>query len=220
MKKGIISKNIGLLMEHFGIKNESQLAKLVGSPQTTINKLTSGVSVDPRISTLAPITEYFNISIDTLLQDNPNFEEIAQKFHNETNIPIIHLNELNEMFGDIVTLDHTNWPHWYPIRYNPDINYAIQIKYNQLSQPFNDSCLLIVDENCKLKNNYYFIFKHLSSNTISIKKIHFENGEQWLLALQNDLPPTKFNESEWQSLGMIKAKIVDMHDGSFINAGG
>lgn len=209
MKNDTISRNISLLMEHFNIKNESQLAKQVGMAQTTINKLTAGTSTDPRISTLMPIAQHFNIHIDTLFSENPSFT-------NDSSIPIITYDELNETYEDLDSLTTTNWPYWYPVPKKGGHYYAVQVFQGQILEPFHNSCLLIVENKQNWQDNTYCLAKHIASDSINIKKVYLENGDVWLTSLKPNLPPIKFDSYEWQHLGTIQAKLIDLAQGKFI----
>ncbi len=219
MKKGMISRNISLLMEHFNIRNESQLAKLVRMPQTTVNKLITGVSSDPRVSTLTPIIEHFKISLDTLLSDNPIFTPTSAS-QQDLLIPIATLDELGDIHTNLNSLKPDNWPQWYPIPKQSSLNYyAIQLTPKQLLPPFHDACIVIVKNESKLPQSGYCLLKHLHSNTVSLKKVFFDDSRQWLLALETGLPPTEFDAKKWNSLGVIQAFVTDMSHGSFVYVG-
>ena len=51
--------------------SESKLAKIIKVPKSTINRLTSGKTANPRVSTLIEIADYFNISLDQLMGKQP-----------------------------------------------------------------------------------------------------------------------------------------------------
>lgn len=218
MKKGIISRNIALLMEHFGVRNESQLAKQVSMPQTTINKLITGVSADPRISTLAPIIQHFNISMDTLLSENPIFSDLTKNnAFNFSLIPLINFDEIIDVYENIDSLTTTNWPHWYPI-HNPENKkyYAVNLSPDQFPKPFEQSSILIILKDSALLNNTYCINKHLSSNSTSIKKIFFDDGKQWLLALHPELPASEYNKN-CKILGTIQFTVNNMLNNNIVH---
>ena len=220
MEKGIISRNIGLLMEHFNIRNESQLAKQVGMPQTTINKLVSGVSADPRISTLTPIIEHFHISLDTLLNENPIFGRPKENQPLDILIPIISYDEAIDMYENLSSLNTSNWPNWFPIPHQKDKKYyAIHLTLQELSQPFDRTSVLVIKNNSTLQDNTYCIIRHIESNSINIKKVSFENGKKWLIALQPKIPAAEYNKQQWTSLGTIQAAITDLTDHNFISIG-
>jgi len=219
MKKGIISRNIGLLMEHFGIRSVAQLAKLIGMPQTTLNKLSSGISPDPKISTLTPLANYFNITIDTLLSEHPVFTHPEAQRQDNWFVPLISYDELPNIHGHLDSLTVNTWPQWHPIPAQEEqgaVYYAVHVIVKQIPPPFHEASVLIVKNDPKLINNSYVLIKHLTSQVVTIKKVVFDNGKQWLLPLQNELPISEFNAQEFQSLGTIQAFVTDISNGAFI----
>ncbi len=220
MKKGIISRNISLLMEHFNIRNESQLAKLVRMPQTTVNKLITGVSSDPRVSTLTPIIEHFKISLDTLLSDNPIFTQTSASQQSHLLIPVVTIDELVDIHPNLNSLKSNNWPQWYPIPKQSSLSYyVIQLTPKQLLPPFQDASIVVVKNESKLPQTGYCLLKHLDSDKVSLKKVFFDDSRQWLLALETGLPPTEYDAKKWQSLGVIQAFVTDVGHGDFIYVG-
>lgn len=204
-------------MEHFNVRNESQLAKQVGMAQTTVNKLITGVSADPRISTLTPIAEHFKIPLDTLLSENPSFTDIKENAPKDLFIPVLSYDELADIYDDLEALNMATWPYWYPIpQQDSQHYYGIRLTPKQLLKPFEQTSLLIIKNEPKLNNNTHCLVKHLSSNSINIKQVFFENGKPWLLPLQAELPTIEFNQEQWQLLGSIQARITDMVNGNFI----
>lgn len=65
----------------------SELAKLVDLPQPTVQRIATGVYKNPHISTLRPIAEFFNVTVNQL----KGFESIPFLFNKQTlrNIPLI-----------------------------------------------------------------------------------------------------------------------------------
>src|SRR5579863_3717042 len=61
---------ISQLMEECGTK-EAELARQVGIPQTTINRLLLGGTSDPRAYTLKPIADFFGVTIGQLCGFEP-----------------------------------------------------------------------------------------------------------------------------------------------------
>lgn len=220
MKKGIISRNIGLLMEHFAIANETQLAKLVGLPQSTINKLISGVSADPRVSTLVPIIEHFKLSFDTLFNEDPVFGPPKENQALDLLIPLISYEKIGAMYDSLENLNRKNWSHWYPIPAQEQTNYyALHLNPQQLLKPFDQTSLLIIRNESILLNNSHCLLIHLKSNVVTPKKIIFDNGKQWLLALQSEIPPSEFTNAEWKSLGIIEFSMMDLRRSTFTQSG-
>lgn len=59
---------------------EAHLAKIIGMPRATINKIATGKIVNPRSSTLNLIAKYFNITIDQLVGNEPLFDSRLKCF--------------------------------------------------------------------------------------------------------------------------------------------
>lgn len=219
MKRDNISRNIGLLMEHFEILSESQLARETGLGQATINKLVSGATEDPRLTTLLPIAERFNISLDTLVSDNPNFSpEENNKLDNKIiYIPIIQFYEINEMYNSLSALHLENWPYWIPFSKKKNSYFAVRINKESYVEPFNKASILILEITHNLTNGNYCLIKHIESNTISIMKTIKEAGQIWLFSLKKELPSFQYKKEDWQIFGLIRGLIIDMSEDNFFD---
>lgn len=186
-------------------------------PQTTINKLITGITADPRISTLLPIAEHFKIPLESLVKDAPTFSNTKQDGAEEQWIPIIAFDELSERYNKLHTLTAENWPNWFPIPKQDYHNYyAIQLQPQQLLTPFDQSSILIIKNHSTLTPNCFCMVKHIESNSLSVKKVLIDGGKEWLLALKTDLPSIEFDAEEWQVLGIIQAIIIDVSQGEFL----
>lgn len=91
------------LMEHFKM-TEADLCRGVSLPQTTINRLLTGQTSDPRISTLAALAEFFDISLDQIIGKeglvlNPSYNQAKGSI-----VPIIDWTNLQ------VWLTHKSYP--------------------------------------------------------------------------------------------------------------
>jgi|GEM_PF-2492081 len=61
-----IGKIVRQLMDHANM-SEADLSRGVNLPQTTINRLLTGQTTDPRVSTLIAITQFFDISLEQVV---------------------------------------------------------------------------------------------------------------------------------------------------------
>lgn len=83
-----VSATVRRLMEHFKM-SEADLCRGVNLPQTTINRLLTGQTSDPRISTLTVLAQFFNISLDQIIGKE---RLILSSLHNQakgSTIPVI-----------------------------------------------------------------------------------------------------------------------------------
>ena len=91
------------LMEHLNM-TEADLCRGVNLPQTTINRLLTGQTCDPRISTLAVLAEFFDVSLGQLIGKeklvlNPSYNQARGSI-----IPVIDWANLQTW------LAHQNYP--------------------------------------------------------------------------------------------------------------
>lgn len=216
MKKDNIRRNISLLMEYFNIPSESHLARETGLGQATINKLVSGATEDPRLTTLLPIAERFNLTLDTLVSDSPNFSQKSEQSNDRqaTFIPLASLKEIDDIYDSLSSLHFDNWPYWLPIPATSSSHqyFAIKLTKNYFPEPFNKSAILICEKTTEILNGVYCLVKHNNSEVISIMRILREGGKIWLLSLKKELPITEFNLDEWTYLSTIKTVVVDLLD--------
>lgn len=103
LKKSSCAERISVimrtLMKEQGLR-ESELARRVNLPQTTINRLLVGHTEDPRANTLRPIAQFFGISVGQLIGD----EQLPEKRYTGTrvlaqwakwaSVPVIEWNEI------------------------------------------------------------------------------------------------------------------------------
>jgi transcriptional regulator with XRE-family HTH domain len=66
-----LATRIRRLMQQHGNISEAELARVTQLPQPTIHRLISGSTLDPRVSTLQALTDYFNVTFDYLLAKSP-----------------------------------------------------------------------------------------------------------------------------------------------------
>ncbi len=88
---------------------EAHLARMVGMPRATINKIRSGKIINPKSSTLTLIAQYFNITVDQLIGNAPLVNDRIKKF---THIPIVSPSDLKVpqyIFNKINFINYDNW---------------------------------------------------------------------------------------------------------------
>lgn len=91
-------------MEHFKM-SEADLCRGVSLPQTTINRLLTGQTCDPRISTLTILAQFFDVSLDQIIGKeklvlNPSYHQAKG-----TTIPIIKWSNLQDWLSTQNYLD-------------------------------------------------------------------------------------------------------------------
>ena len=105
--------------------------------------------IDPRLSTLRPIANYFGVTIDELMGDKPLTSKDAHAI-NANNIilrvPVIHWEQLGQVQTLVPSLDAYKWGNWTTIDYLvSELAFALRIKQTTLPEPFSYKSLVVVD---------------------------------------------------------------------------
>ena len=84
--------------------SEADLCRGVNLPQTTINRLLTGQTCDPRISTLAALARFFGVSLDQIIGKEKLVLNASYNQVKGATIPVIDWTNLQTW------LDHRNYP--------------------------------------------------------------------------------------------------------------
>jgi|GEM_PF-4195673 len=133
MDDSVLSDNLLDLMK----KNKVTIGKLseaTGIAEITINKLRNRQNVNPTLSTLVQIANYFGITINELLG---NYKKLMTVF-NEDGTELAQKLPIDEL--------------------NDNVEFAIKITHNNYSN-FQKNTILLVNSQVKVKNGDYIIVK-------------------------------------------------------------
>lgn len=189
----VIAQNIKKLMAEDFI-TESELARQTELPQTTINRLLLGITVDPRTNTLLPIAKYFGVSIDYLLGQDHGSEQRIPGTRNQNNpntwrhIPIIEWQDVlswNFKMKNYTPSSHSNW-----ITTENDVSStSFALKTSSFMEPrFKKGSIIIVDPDFNMKDGNYIIIS-IANSEPTVRKIIKDGSDIYLKKVyQNDEP--------------------------------
>lgn len=210
-------KNLMLLMQAKDL-TEAQLSREIAMAQPTMHKLMSGATTDPRISTLIPIAEYFNVTIDQLLGLVPfDVSLIAsnKNSHSAIKVPVLPWEHLVEHRKNLADLTVSNWGEWLAInKHFAKDSYATRIKNSAFSAPFSNNTVIVVDPSLSITNGCYIFLKSTSTDSLTIKKCLFDGGDFWLMSLIDGIQPVLWNENSWLNFGIIVETYLSLHQES------
>ena len=86
--------------------NQSELAKDCNLPVNTVQRLCSGETTDPRLSTLRPLANHFGISISQLVGDYPT-PGVSKNYRGELHVPYPKNHETVSLYRDINRFDES-----------------------------------------------------------------------------------------------------------------
>lgn len=168
-----IAKNICLLLNAHRI-TESEVAQSLNIPVMTIRRLASGETTDPRISTLKLIADYFNISVDSLIEDNTSKSMSLMNKATPKFVPLLDWNTITTI-KSIKDVDLKTWKEWYPIVLREqtilsDDAFALESRPSMQPQ-FPAGTLFIIDPNEIPNDGDMVLIKMKTDGNLSLRKL-------------------------------------------------
>lgn len=176
-----LAKNLRMLLDEFCV-TESQIAQSLNIPVMTIRRLVSGETTDPRISTLKLIADYFNVSVDTLIQDN-NIKTITMGKNLPRFVPLFDWQTIVNV-KSIVEIDLTSWKDWHPIILGNNLSLsaeAFAIDSRPSMQPrFPLGTIFIIDPNETPNDGDIVLVKMTRDGELSLRELIIDSP-RWQL---------------------------------------
>lgn len=177
-----ISEVLSILLEKTQI-TEAHLARMVGMPRATINKIHSGKILDPKSSTLNLIAKYFNISLDQLTGNAPLLGNNVKNF---IHIPVIKSVELRVPQYIFNKINFANHSEWISLESQSGQNnstpslFATKITGEAMLPYFDDKTTLIIDRLSPVLSHKYVLVYIMANDEVMLRQI-FINGSKQIL---------------------------------------
>ncbi|MFN7095993.1 MAG: helix-turn-helix domain-containing protein [Gammaproteobacteria bacterium] len=203
-----LGANLTLLMQENKV-SVMQLHRNTNVPLTTIKRMMrSTPDTNPTVSSLLPIAEFFDITIDQLLglvvlnSDNA----IGAHIENKTfwvKVPILTWEEV------------VNWPE---IDYNANRTVLTDIEISQSAfaliveddwQLFPKGTTLIFDPEKKPKHHNYILVKNVEKNAISFYQLYYYDGLEYLKPPRAEYKTIQFEQNKHVIIGTLAQARID-----------
>lgn len=164
-----------LLKEHN--MSESQLGKALRIPRATINRIASGKTPDPRVSTLNSIAKYFNITVNQLLGERDlSYSYDTQE--KQQSIPLIEMEDLLHMdTSQIFKLCEHDLVTGTDI---PKSCFAVKLTGEAMFPQFQDGSILIVNPTLEPKNRSMVIAKKQAEKVVLFRQLIIDGHQKYL----------------------------------------
>lgn len=164
-----------LLKEHN--MSESQLGKALSMPRATINRIASGKTPDPRVSTLNSIAKYFNITVNQLLGEQ-ELSYSCKTQQKQQSIPLIEMEDLLHMeTSQILKLCEDDLITGSDI---PENCFAVKLTGEAMFPQFQDGSILIVNPSLEPKNRSMVIAKKQAENVVLFRQVIIDGHQKYL----------------------------------------
>jgi SOS-response transcriptional repressor LexA len=207
---------IKYLMKRNNINSETQLALKIGIPQATLNRLLLADSRDPRASTLIPIAQFFNVSIDELLGIKPLKLDLDGSIndgkynYNVHSLPIIDWEMVPEWQSNLINISPANYNEWVTIDKNLSKSAFALRSFSMLEPRFKKNSILVVDPEFPYKDGHYVVVG--IDNKIPTVRKYLCDGANIYLANVNNLVQYDKLEDNYRIYGPIIESRLDLYD--------
>lgn len=204
-----LSSSIEKLMELHGV-NMNQLHKNTGVPLTTINRLINDNNVNPTITSLIPIADFFEVTLNQLMGIDPLDSDLlvgkyAKKRGLWTDVPIITWEQASEWPANVSTLTINNVISTdVPLGDHP---FALVI--NEINwEGFFPNSIIIVDTTLHPEHSDYAVALKSGQKRASLKQILIDDDRTYLRPVNKDYQ-TQLMDDSYKLLGTVAQIRMD-----------
>lgn len=197
---GILVTNLRNLLAEQKI-SETELSRRTRIPQPTLHKIFAHKTIDPRISTLQSLANYFNLSVDSLYSNGPL--KSGAPFIKNRPIPMISWADCVKSKNPVKSLNTHNWKHWVVIEsHTSNIIYALKTKAS-MEPRFPRDTILIVDAEKKCSDGELVIVRYPNTSEATLRQFSSDGPTQLLFSMNDSAAkPDKLDKS-MQILGVV-----------------
>lgn len=179
------------LMQEVNI-NEAELARKTDIPQPTLHRILSGATKSPRGNSLAPLANFFSITINQLMGVDELPENRVKGTHNSriygwTSVPIINWKQAAVWTKFKNELKGQTWAHWTSTDLIIDeASFAIKVKGDAMAPTFVEGTALIVDPKVEPKNRDFVIVALAGNANATFRQLLLDGDDRYLRAVNGE----------------------------------
>lgn len=195
----IFATNLQKLMLKNNI-TEAELARHTSIPQPTLHKILTGITSDPRGSTLSTLANYFDISIDELYRDTAlslNAPVIAKA----QSIPLLSWKECLQGNEFTAKLSSNNWDNWITAEFSIAELFALESK-PALGARFPLNTIFIINPNIAPEDGDLVIVHYPNTDEATLRDFTRDGPIKLLMPIIKNTETTVLN-SDIKILGVV-----------------
>ena len=199
----MLNDNLKKLMVEFNI-DVKELSLKTGVKAPVIYKLISGETPNPSISSICPIANFFDISINQLIGNDPILMIRNLSLHGKCIVPLIKWDEIADWDKNY---KYKKRNQTVSIDFQPgEKTFALTIETDELFPTFPKDTILIVDPDAlPFHKNYVIVYSDKGS--ANIRQVFFDNDSIYLKPIVDEIPASLLKKSEHLFGTVLEAKI-------------
>lgn len=208
----LIAKNLSIILEVNNISC-NKLAIILNIPPITLRRILDGLTIDPRISTLKLITEYFNIPVN-YLTDNTDVNLL--KNLNNSKLQIVPFVKWNNLINNELANVIKDTKVWKTISTNSGTilgknTFATEVPVLSSSY-FIGGTTLIIDPDAEIRDGDIVFVRVNKTRELILKKVNKNYPYVNLTSIIEDksLPMVEYDENILKIEGVVLFTILEM----------
>lgn len=202
----ILAENMTKLLELHRL-SESDLARDLRLPYNTINRIVSGITTDPRISTLEQIANYFGVSIDFLLGSLSEREK-----EGESKIPVLTWESILEL-DFLQNFVREKWDKWVPaaqlLGEITDIDKVFALESTKSMYPrFPLGTLFVIKADELPMDGDLVLVRFRADNSLSLRELVIDAPDWQLNPIILSSKGTVFSHMEHAIVGVVVLTLI------------
>lgn len=174
----------------------AELARRTNLPQPTVQRIVSGVTPNPHRSSLEPIAQFFELTLDQLkgLEPIPGLQPATPEAAGWQKIPLLEWDQTNDWLAG--NLDLKNFPDLFTDAKVGPRAYALNMKDSSMEPQFPKNTTLIVDPD-KAPKDRDFVIAHLQNYPEAVfRQLLMDGPQHYLRPLSPDFQHFKVHSLE------------------------
>lgn len=199
-----LSENLRLLFDKNKL-NANQIAQALGIPMMTVRRLLLGETADPRISTLKLIADYFDVTVDSLIDNNFHASINASKHTQPVFVPILNWKVAATM-DNTDEVDLSQWNEWQPISLtegNSISEQAFALESRPSMYPrFPQETLFIIDPSVTPTDGDIVLVNIKKHNELTLRELIIDPPDWQLQPIVSGSSSFGYSEAEHHIVGV------------------
>jgi SOS-response transcriptional repressor LexA len=200
------------LMQEVNI-NEAELARKTDIPQPTLHRILSGATKSPRGTSLAPLANFFSVTINQLMGVDELPADRIKGTHNSriygwTPVPLINWKQASLWEKFQHELRNQTWAGWSSTDLAvSDSAFAIAVKGDAMAPTFIESTTLIIDPAIIAKNRDYVVVANAGNESASFRQLLIDGDDKYLRAINGEFRTMQLDKGNKIIGTLVQARI-------------
>jgi SOS-response transcriptional repressor LexA len=181
--------------------NEAELARKANIPQPTLHRILSGATKSPRGSSMAPMANFFSVTINQLMGVDELPEDRVAGTHNSriygwSPVPVISWSNAANWKKFQQEMHDKQWNDWVSTDLTvSDKAFAIQIKGDAMAPTFVEGQYLIIEPTLEPENRDYVIVAAKNAKNASFRQLLVDGDDYYLRPVSNEFRTMQLDNS-------------------------